>query len=102
MKKYTSAYFYVIIDGKENFIFYEFDKQEFTRKNDMKIYEVQVRTLQLLTSLLNIWGDSVRATHHFLYFQQKEVKELESSLYNTVFRIMEYKKLLSMNRIRRQ
>ena len=30
MKKYTSAYFYVIIDGKEKFIFYEFDKSELT------------------------------------------------------------------------
>lgn len=32
----------------------------------MKIYEVQVRTSQLLESLLNIWKDSVRATHLFL------------------------------------
>jgi len=32
----------------------------------MKIYEVQVRTPQLLTELLKIWEASVRATHHFL------------------------------------
>ena len=29
MKKYTSACFYVIIDDKENFVFYEFDKSVF-------------------------------------------------------------------------
>lgn len=32
----------------------------------MKIYEVQVRTLQLLECLLEIWEASVRATHLFL------------------------------------
>lgn len=32
----------------------------------VKIYEIQVRTPQLLTGLLNIWEASVRATHHFL------------------------------------
>lgn len=32
----------------------------------MKIFEVQVRTSQLLEKLLNIWEDSVRATHLFL------------------------------------
>ena len=32
----------------------------------MKIYEIQVRTPQLLESLLNIWEASVRATHLFL------------------------------------
>ena len=32
----------------------------------MKIYEVPVRTPQLLDSLLNIWEASVRATHLFL------------------------------------
>ncbi len=32
----------------------------------MKIYEVQVRTTQLLESLVKIWEDSVRATHLFL------------------------------------
>lgn len=31
-EKYTSAYFCVIIDGKENFIFYEFDKSEFVKE----------------------------------------------------------------------
>ena len=28
MKKYTSACLYVIIDDKENLVFYEFDKSE--------------------------------------------------------------------------
>ena len=32
----------------------------------MEIYEVEKRTAQLLTSLLDIWEGSVRATHHFL------------------------------------
>lgn len=32
----------------------------------MKIYEVHDRNTQLLTELLNIWEDSVRATHLFL------------------------------------
>lgn len=32
----------------------------------MKIYEVQVRTPQVLERLLNIWEDAVRATHLFL------------------------------------
>lgn len=32
----------------------------------MKIYEVQDRTVQLTASLLRVWEDSVRATHHFL------------------------------------
>lgn len=34
--------------------------------DDMEIYEVEKRTAQLLTSLLDIWEGSVRATHHFL------------------------------------
>lgn len=32
----------------------------------MKLYEVKIRTPQLLERLLNVWEDSVRATHHFL------------------------------------
>lgn len=32
----------------------------------MKLYEIQERNTQLLTALLNVWEDSVRATHHFL------------------------------------
>lgn len=50
-------------------------QSEFMRRNDMKIYEVQVRTQQLLTSLLNIWEDSVRATHHFL--SDAEINEIK-------------------------
>lgn len=34
--------------------------------DDMEIYEVETRTAPLLTSLLDIWEGSVRATHHFL------------------------------------
>lgn len=41
----------------------------------MKIYEVQERTPQLLKCLLNIWEDSVRATHHFL--SDAEVKQIK-------------------------
>ena len=33
MKKYTSAYFYVIIDDKEKVMFYEFDKSKFVRES---------------------------------------------------------------------
>ena len=32
----------------------------------MKLYEVKERTPKLLAGLLNIWEESVRATHHFL------------------------------------
>lgn len=41
----------------------------------MKIYEAQVRTPQLLEDLLNIWEDSVRATHLFL--SDAEVKKIK-------------------------
>ncbi|MDY2937817.1 MAG: GNAT family N-acetyltransferase [Fusicatenibacter sp.] len=41
----------------------------------MKIQEVQVRTPQLLENLLNIWEDSVRATHLFL--SDAEVKQIK-------------------------
>ena len=34
--------------------------------DDMEIYEVETITAPLLTSLLDIWEGSVRATHHFL------------------------------------
>ena len=33
MKKYTSAYFCVIIDSKEIFILYEFEKSGFDNQN---------------------------------------------------------------------
>lgn len=42
----------------------------------MKIYEIPVRTPQLLTSLLQLWEDSVRATHHFLSdAERNEIKK---------------------------
>lgn len=41
----------------------------------MKIYEVKERTTQLLEELLNIWEDSVRATHLFL--SDAEVKQIK-------------------------
>lgn len=41
----------------------------------MKIYEVQDRNTQLLTELLNIWEDSVRATHLFL--SDAEIKKIK-------------------------
>ena len=40
----------------------------------MEIYEVQIRTQELLEHLLNIWENSVRATHLFL--SDKEVKQI--------------------------
>ena len=40
----------------------------------MKIYEVEARTPQLLTALLDIWEDSVRATHFFL--SDAEIKSI--------------------------
>lgn len=40
----------------------------------MKIYEAKERTSQLLDCLLNIWEDSVRATHSFL--SDVEVKQI--------------------------
>ena len=40
----------------------------------MKIYEVEARTPQLLTALLDIWEDSVRATHLFL--SDAEIKSI--------------------------
>lgn len=43
--------------------------------NRMKTYEVQERTPQLLASLLNIWEDSVRATHRFL--SDSEVNQIK-------------------------
>lgn len=41
----------------------------------MKIYEVQDRNQQLLTVLLNVWENSVRATHLFL--SDAEVKKIK-------------------------
>ncbi len=41
----------------------------------MKIYEVSERTTKLLTNLIKVWEQSVRATHFFLS-QRKEEKEL--------------------------
>lgn len=41
----------------------------------MKMYEVQVRTSSLLIELLNIWEDSVRATHLFL--SNSEVNQIK-------------------------
>ena len=41
----------------------------------MKIKEVQGRTSLLLMTLINLWEDSVRATHHFL--SNQEVEEIK-------------------------
>lgn len=41
----------------------------------MKIYEIQNRSTQLLEILLNIWEDSVRATHLFL--SDSEVNQIK-------------------------
>lgn len=51
----------------------------------MKIYEVEERTQQLVTSLLNIWEASVRATHHFLGDAEVEkIKEYVPQALNSV------------------
>lgn len=51
----------------------------------MKIYEVPVRTPQLLDSLLNIWEASVRATHLFLSDAQvNQIKEYVPQALNGV------------------
>ena len=51
----------------------------------MKLYEVQERTAQLLTELLNIWESSVRATHHFLSDAEvKKIKEYVPQAFNQV------------------
>ncbi len=42
----------------------------------MKIYEVEERTPLLLQALLDVWEDSVRATHHFLSdVEVRKIKE---------------------------
>lgn len=50
----------------------------------MKIYEVQER-LSILNVLLDIWEDSVRATHHFLSDAEvKQIKEYVPQALNDV------------------
>lgn len=41
----------------------------------MKIYEVSERTTKLLTNLINVWEQSVRATHLFL--SDAEIKQIK-------------------------
>lgn len=41
----------------------------------LKIYEVQDRNMRLMTDLLNVWEDSVRATHLFL--SDTEIKRIK-------------------------
>ena len=48
------------------------DKLGNERSDTMKIQEVQERTPELLENLLNIWEDSVRATHLFLSDEEVE------------------------------
>ena len=51
----------------------------------MKIYEVEERTQQLVTKLLNIWETSVRATHYFLSDAEVEkIKEYVPQALNGV------------------
>ena len=42
--------------------------------DDMKIYEIQERTPQLLASLLDIWEKSVRATHLYMKLTLRAVE----------------------------
>lgn len=41
----------------------------------MKLYELETRSQPLLTTLLNLWEDSVRATHSFL--SDAEIEEIK-------------------------
>ena len=41
----------------------------------MKLYELKTRRQPLLTTLLNLWEDSVRATHSFL--SKAEIEEIK-------------------------
>ena len=51
----------------------------------MKIHKVQERTEQLMEQLLNIWEDSVRATHLFLSDEEiKKIKEYVPQALNGV------------------
>ena len=51
----------------------------------MKIYEVEEKSQQLVTSLLNIWEASVRTTHHFLSDAEVEkIKEYVPQALNGV------------------
>ena len=51
----------------------------------MKLYEVKDRTPKLLASLLNIWEESVRATHHFLSDAEVlQIKEYVPQALNSV------------------
>lgn len=45
------------------------------RVSGMKIYEVQTRTPQMVTKLLSIWEESVRATHLFL--SEAEIRRIK-------------------------
>ena len=51
----------------------------------MKLYEVKDRTPKLLASLLNIWEESVCATHHFLSDAEVlQIKEYVPQALNSV------------------
>lgn len=45
------------------------------KADNLEIHEVQTRTSKLLTCLLDVWENSVRATHHFL--SDAEVKRIK-------------------------
>ena len=44
----------------------------------MKIYEVKERTELLVDQLLNVWEESVRATHHFL--SDEEIRRIKGDV----------------------
>ncbi len=44
------------------------------KSNDMNIYEIENRTSEVMDVLLEIWEDSVRATHDFL--SDKEIAQI--------------------------
>ena len=64
----------------------------------LKIYEVKVRTPQLLERLLNIWEDSVRATHLFL--TDAEVNQIKEYVPQALRHIKERNMMRKVIRIR--
>lgn len=57
----------------------------------MKIYEVSERTTKLLTNIIKVWEQSVRATHLFL-FPKERGKGIADNCCNMEFIIMKFEK----------
>ena len=54
----------------------------------MKIYEIQERTHKMLALLLNLWENSVRATHLFLSeIEIKHIKQYVPQAYEACLKL---------------